>query len=78
MGRGPGQGRAAGRCEPMEVKRSKAPTERTGKVAAEIPRLRGPCVACADCKGLCAELIEVMTLPDAILKDKPARKDREE
>ena len=37
-------------------------------VAAEIPALQGPCVACADCQGVCAELIEVMTLPDAVLR----------
>ncbi len=59
------------------VTRSPAPQARTRKIAEEIPTLRGPCIACADCQGLCAELIEVMTLPDAIVRKKPARKDRD-
>ena len=64
---------------PDPITRSRAPDWRTRKIATDIPRLKGPCVACADCKGLCAELIEVMTLPDAVVRrDKPRRKDPKE
>lgn len=59
------------------VIRSRAPHQRTTTLAKEVPQLRGPCIACAECHGICEELIETLTLPDAILaKRKPARKDR--
>ena len=55
------------------ITRSKAPDGRTRRIAAEIPRLDGPCIACADCQGLCAELIEVIALPEAVLRGKTAK-----
>lgn len=29
-----------------------------------------PCIGCEDCNGMCRELIEVVTLPDAVQKKK--------
>ncbi|SMY06913.1 hypothetical protein [Flavimaricola marinus] len=43
---------------------------RTTAAAKDIAQLQGPCVGCSDCRGLCAALIEALTLPDIILSKK--------
>ena len=63
----------------MEITRKLAHAPKTTAISREIPMLKGPCLACAECDGLCAELIEVMTLPQAVLsRDARPDKDRTE
>jgi hypothetical protein len=40
---------------------------RTKALARDVMQL-GPCVGCKECKGMCKELLELMSLPDVILK----------
>lgn len=54
----------------MQIDRKAGSAPRTQEVALEIQGLKGGCVGCADCKGLCHELIETMLLPDLLLKSK--------
>jgi len=49
----------------MEHKIGHAP--RVTAVAKELTMLQGPCVGCPGCTGLCAALIDALTLPDLIL-----------
>lgn len=51
----------------MTVSRGRVPDQHTGMLARELAALNGPCVGCADCKGLCAPLIDALTLPDLVL-----------
>ncbi len=53
----------------ISITRSKAETQRCRALAAKVTQLTTPCVGCKDCRGLCKELIELMTLPEMILKD---------
>lgn len=54
----------------MEMSHKIGHAPRTTATATEIAQLHGPCVGCFDCRGLCAELIEALTLPDIILARK--------
>ncbi len=53
----------------MNVTRSRGETTRCDALAGRIAVLNVPCVGCRDCRGLCAELIEALVLPDVILSD---------
>ena len=53
----------------MLINRDKASTERSEEVAAEVSTLP-MCVGCTNCRGVCAALIEAMTVPDAILRSR--------
>ncbi len=52
----------------MKVDRKTAFAPRTQALATEITALQEPCVGCTECVGFCRELIEAMTVPDAILR----------
>ncbi|EAQ13215.1 MULTISPECIES: hypothetical protein [Maritimibacter] len=54
----------------MQVDRRTAHAPRTRDLAVQVSGLKQGCVGCADCKGLCHELIEAMLVPDLVLKDK--------
>lgn len=54
----------------MQVKREYGFAPRTRALAGEVAALSGGCVGCKDCNGLCEALLEALTLPDMILKDK--------
>ncbi len=41
---------------------------RTTTLARTIGQLSGPCVGCTGCTGLCAALIDAITVPDLILR----------
>ena len=51
----------------MQVLRSTGEAPKSGQVMQEVVSLAGPCVGCTRCRGLCAELLELLTLPDAVL-----------
>ncbi len=51
----------------MQVTRSTGEAPKAGQVMQEVVSLAGPCVGCTRCRGLCAELLELLTLPDAVL-----------
>ncbi|GAA6191193.1 MULTISPECIES: hypothetical protein [Roseobacteraceae] len=52
----------------MEIQRGIATAPRTTQVGQDIANLSGPCVGCTECKGVCLELIEALTLPDILLR----------
>ncbi|WP_292022566.1 hypothetical protein [Maritimibacter sp. UBA3975] len=54
----------------MQVDRQTGHAPRTRDVASRIVELKQGCVGCADCRGLCHELIETMLVPDLVLKGK--------
>ncbi len=53
----------------ITITRSQAGSERTEALGRRIARLGAPCVGCADCRGLCHELIEVLVVPEVVLGD---------
>ncbi len=52
----------------MDIERDAAKAPRTAAAGQAVIALGGTCVGCTDCRGLCRALLEVMTLPDAILR----------
>ena len=56
----------------MERDRQIAHAPRSRALAGQIAGLRGGCVGCTECAGLCTALIEALTLPGMILKEKQA------
>ena len=49
------------------------PTPRSAHLAElgqAMGELRGPCIACEGCAGLCAALIDVLLVPDLVLAGK--------
>ena len=51
----------------MEIKRISGYAPQTVQLGQDIARLHGQCVGCTECKGLCRELIELLTVPGAVL-----------
>ena len=51
----------------MSINRDKAPSHCTNELARKMADLRGPCIGCKDCKGMCRDLLELLMLPDIIL-----------
>jgi hypothetical protein len=51
----------------MEIARTKTSDRHTRDLQEELSTLRGPCVGCTDCDGICAELFDTIVLPDVIL-----------
>lgn len=51
----------------MTIQRSKPPSRRTEELSRRLGELYGPCIACAECHGMCPSLIEALMLPDMIL-----------
>ena len=56
----------------MQIDRDIAHAPRSRALGHKVARLQGGCVGCRDCSGLCAALLEVLTLPDLVLKEKSA------
>ncbi len=56
----------------MDIDRRIAHAPRSRALAGQIAGLRGGCVGCTDCTGLCLALIEALILPGVVLKEKPA------
>lgn len=54
----------------MQMQQSQAHAPKVEALWDRLTTLRGPCIGCKGCEGVCAELIEALTLPDAILKDR--------
>ena len=54
----------------MNILRSKPDSSHTAELSAQLNGLNGPCVGCTNCNGLCADLIDVLMLPDVILSRK--------
>ena len=54
----------------MDIDRTEAATHRTEMLVSELSTLNGPCVGCTNCKGLCRDLIDALTVPQMILSRK--------
>jgi hypothetical protein len=57
----------------MQTRRTIGHAPRVAAMADEVAHLDGPCIGCAQCRGLCHALIDVLLLPDVIIArpDKP-------
>ncbi len=56
----------ANREDVMQINRKIGYAPKTVAAGREIAAISG-CVGCDGCKGLCVALVELMTLPDAVL-----------
>ena len=52
----------------MRIKREIGHAPRTEMLGQEAIVMQGPCVGCKDCVGLCQQLIDVMTIPQTVLR----------
>ena len=50
----------------MEQKIGYAP--KTQAIGQSLTEHQGPCIGCDGCQGLCATLLEMMSVPDAVLR----------
>ncbi|MFP4274354.1 MAG: hypothetical protein ACLFRU_04945 [Paracoccaceae bacterium] len=57
----------------MKVERKAGAAPRVAQLARDIGCVEGPCMGCADCRGLCPAIIEAMTLPEIVLRRTEAR-----
>ena len=56
----------------MQIERVAGFAPRTRAVAESLVQMNGPCIGCKDCEGLCHVLLDLMNLPDMVLKGAPA------
>ncbi|QEW18082.1 hypothetical protein LA6_000239 [Marinibacterium anthonyi] len=56
----------------MNIDRTRPPTARLKELSRKLDEIYGPCLACEDCTGICAALIDALMLPDVIVR--PARR----
>ena len=56
----------------MQIRRDIAHAPRARALGRTVAGLRGGCVGCEGCAGLCTALLEALTLPDLVLKEKQA------
>ncbi|WP_233270630.1 hypothetical protein [Chachezhania sediminis] len=61
------------RAPDMIIDRTQAPRSLSDDLSRQLSALYGPCIDCADCNGLCHELIEALMLPGAVL-NRPSRR----
>lgn len=54
----------------MRIDRNIGHAPRTEAIGRKLIEASGRCVGCTECQGLCEELIEVLVLPDVVLKGK--------
>ena len=51
----------------METERKVGHAPRTQAIGEELTTIQGPCIGCKGCTGLCAVLLEAMSVPDVVL-----------
>jgi formate hydrogenlyase subunit 6/NADH:ubiquinone oxidoreductase subunit I len=51
----------------MEIDRMTAFAPQTRALVQDLAALPTPCIGCDGCQGVCRELIELITLPHAVL-----------
>jgi formate hydrogenlyase subunit 6/NADH:ubiquinone oxidoreductase subunit I len=56
----------------MQIRRDIAHAPRVRALGRTVAGLQGGCVGCQGCAGLCTALLEDLTLPDLVLKEKQA------
>jgi hypothetical protein len=56
----------------MLINRKAAHAPRSKALCKEALTLPGPCLNCEGCRGICMALVDAMTLPETILKDRTA------
>lgn len=52
----------------MIIDRSRPPTARLKELSCKLDEIYGPCLACEECTGICASLIDALMLPDMIVR----------
>jgi|GEM_PF-562925 len=53
----------------MDIERKVGHAPKTSEAGQVVATLPGPCVGCADCRGLCWEFLELLTLPKAVVRE---------
>ncbi|CUH82078.1 hypothetical protein [Tropicibacter naphthalenivorans] len=51
----------------MKTDRMIGHAPRTQAMGQELVSIQGPCIGCKGCQGVCAALIEALSVPDVIL-----------
>jgi len=54
----------------MRIDRNIGHAPKTESIGQKLIEASGRCVDCPECQGLCQELIDVLVLPDLVLKGK--------
>lgn len=52
----------------MQVERKIAHAPRTVETGRKIVLLHETCVGCTGCRGICREFLELLTLPEAVVR----------
>ncbi len=53
----------------MDVERKIGHAPKTSEVGRAAVTLHGPCVGCENCRGMCWEFLELLTLPKAVVRE---------
>lgn len=56
----------------MKVERTASNDVHTSSVMTQIAQLHGPCMGCTECTGICAALLDALTVPDLVLTQRRA------
>ncbi len=56
----------------MDIERVAGFAPRTRALGESLVQLNEPCVGCKECRGVCHALLDLMSLPDLVLKGAPA------
>ncbi len=57
----------------MQIERRVMESPEAARVGQAIAGIKGPCIGCTSCRGLCQALIDMASLPEAVLnRDRPA------
>lgn len=56
----------------MDIERAIGKAPRTVALAEDLARLSCGCVGCTACRGLCQALIDLLILPEIVVKGKTA------
>ena len=51
----------------MQIDRHVGHAPRSEEIGRELVALDGPCIGCKNCKGMCAALMQLLSLPEAVL-----------
>lgn len=52
----------------MQIERVAGYAPKTRTLAEGLTHVNGPCIGCKDCAGICHVLLDLMSLPDLLLK----------
>lgn len=51
----------------MDMQRKIGHAPKTQAIGQQLTTIQGPCIGCKGCTGLCAALLEAISVPDVVL-----------